>query len=151
APTISVAEFAITLALAIAKNIVRMHVALKGGEWRHLPGTELRASRSASLVWTDSAGNGGGADGALHAADWLEPHARPDAPRPTRRRAGGVRRRVPSLGRGLAPPARLTQNAADRRQARAGADETDRVSGQYRSRRARGRDGAARAARGAPH
>jgi phosphoglycerate dehydrogenase-like enzyme len=42
APTISVAEFAIALTLDIAKNITPMHVALKGGEWRHLPGTELR-------------------------------------------------------------------------------------------------------------
>jgi D-3-phosphoglycerate dehydrogenase / 2-oxoglutarate reductase len=42
APTISVAEFAIALTLAITKNLVPMHTALKGGEWRHMPGIELR-------------------------------------------------------------------------------------------------------------
>jgi phosphoglycerate dehydrogenase-like enzyme len=42
APTISVSEFAIALTLAITKNLVPMHNALRGGEWRHLPGIELR-------------------------------------------------------------------------------------------------------------
>src|SRR5262249_8322599 len=42
APTISVAEFAIALTLAVTKNLVPMHTALKGGEWRHMPGIELR-------------------------------------------------------------------------------------------------------------
>jgi len=42
APTISVAEFAIALTFAITKNLVPMHTALKGGEWRHMPGIELR-------------------------------------------------------------------------------------------------------------
>jgi D-3-phosphoglycerate dehydrogenase len=42
APTISVSEFAIGLTLAITKNLVPMHNALKGGQWQHLPGIELR-------------------------------------------------------------------------------------------------------------
>ena len=42
APTVSVAEFTVALTLAIAKNLVPMHNALKGGSWRHLPGVELR-------------------------------------------------------------------------------------------------------------
>lgn len=42
APTISVSEFAIALTLAVTKNLVPMHNALKGGEWKHLPGIELR-------------------------------------------------------------------------------------------------------------
>src|SRR6266540_6948505 len=42
APTVSVAEFAVALTLAVTKNLVPMHDALKGGTWRHLPGVELR-------------------------------------------------------------------------------------------------------------
>ena len=42
APTVSVAEHTVALMLALTKNLVPMHVALKGGEWRHLPGIELR-------------------------------------------------------------------------------------------------------------
>lgn len=42
APTVSVAEHIVLLTLAIAKNLVPMHQALKGGEWKHLPGIELR-------------------------------------------------------------------------------------------------------------
>jgi D-3-phosphoglycerate dehydrogenase / 2-oxoglutarate reductase len=42
APTVSVAEFAIALTLAVTKNLAPMHAALKEGEWRHLPGLELR-------------------------------------------------------------------------------------------------------------
>src|SRR2546425_707493 len=42
APTISVAEFAIALTLALTKNLAPMHAALKGGDWKHIPGVELR-------------------------------------------------------------------------------------------------------------
>ncbi|MBI2938837.1 MAG: hydroxyacid dehydrogenase [Chloroflexi bacterium] len=42
APTISVAEHTLALTLAIAKNLVPMHAALKAGAWRHQPGVELR-------------------------------------------------------------------------------------------------------------
>jgi phosphoglycerate dehydrogenase-like enzyme len=42
APTISVAEHTVALMLALTKNLIPMHNALKAGEWRHLPGVELR-------------------------------------------------------------------------------------------------------------
>jgi phosphoglycerate dehydrogenase-like enzyme len=42
APTVSVAEHTVALMLALTKNIVPMHNALKAGEWRHIPGVELR-------------------------------------------------------------------------------------------------------------
>jgi D-3-phosphoglycerate dehydrogenase / 2-oxoglutarate reductase len=42
APTISVAEHTVALMLALTKNLMPMHEALKGGQWRHLPGVELR-------------------------------------------------------------------------------------------------------------
>jgi len=42
APTVSVAEFAIALMFAITKNLTPMHVALKAGDWKHIPGIELR-------------------------------------------------------------------------------------------------------------
>jgi len=42
APTISVAEHTVALMLALTKNLVPMHNALKGGEWKHIPGIELR-------------------------------------------------------------------------------------------------------------
>jgi D-3-phosphoglycerate dehydrogenase len=42
APTVSVAEHIVMLTLALTKNLVPMHNALKGGEWRHIPGVELR-------------------------------------------------------------------------------------------------------------
>ena len=42
APTISVAEHIVTLTLAITKNLIPMDQALKHGEWRHIPGIELR-------------------------------------------------------------------------------------------------------------
>ncbi|TAK22726.1 MAG: hypothetical protein EPO26_10720 [Chloroflexota bacterium] len=42
APTISVAEHTLALTLALTKNLMPMHNALKGGEWRHVPGIELR-------------------------------------------------------------------------------------------------------------
>lgn len=43
APTISVAEHTVALTLAVTKNIVPMHQALKErGEWKHIPGIELR-------------------------------------------------------------------------------------------------------------
>lgn len=42
APTVSVAEHTVGMMLALTKNIVPMHQALKGGEWRHIPGIELR-------------------------------------------------------------------------------------------------------------
>lgn len=42
APTISVAEHALALTLALTKNLVPMHNALVGGTWKHLPGVELR-------------------------------------------------------------------------------------------------------------
>ncbi|MGI8913688.1 MAG: NAD(P)-dependent oxidoreductase [Chloroflexota bacterium] len=42
APTVSVAEHTVALALALTKNLVPMDHALRGGEWRHLPGIELR-------------------------------------------------------------------------------------------------------------
>jgi D-3-phosphoglycerate dehydrogenase len=42
APVISVAEHALTLTLALTKNLVPMHTALKAGQWHHLPGVELR-------------------------------------------------------------------------------------------------------------
>src|SRR5258708_1197543 len=42
APTISVAEHAVALMLAITKNLIPMHNALINGTWKHLPGIELR-------------------------------------------------------------------------------------------------------------
>ena len=42
APTVSVAEHTITLMLALTKNIIPMHNALIGGNWKHIPGIELR-------------------------------------------------------------------------------------------------------------
>ncbi len=42
APTVSVAEHTLALTLAIAKNLIPMHSALKTGTWKHLPGVELR-------------------------------------------------------------------------------------------------------------
>jgi D-3-phosphoglycerate dehydrogenase len=42
APTISVAEHAVALMLAITKNVIPMHNALINGTWKHLPGIELR-------------------------------------------------------------------------------------------------------------
>jgi D-3-phosphoglycerate dehydrogenase / 2-oxoglutarate reductase len=42
APTVSVAEHTVALALALTKNLAPMDRALRGGEWRHLPGIELR-------------------------------------------------------------------------------------------------------------
>lgn len=42
APTISVAEHTLALLLALTKNLVPMHQALRAGEWKHLPGIELR-------------------------------------------------------------------------------------------------------------
>jgi D-3-phosphoglycerate dehydrogenase len=42
APTVSVAEFTVALTLAVTKNLVPMHNALREGTWRHLPGVELR-------------------------------------------------------------------------------------------------------------
>ncbi len=42
APTISVAEHTVALTLALTKNLVPMHIALKGGQWQHIPGIELR-------------------------------------------------------------------------------------------------------------
>lgn len=42
APTISVAEHTIALTMALTKNLMPMHAALKQGEWRHVPGIELR-------------------------------------------------------------------------------------------------------------
>jgi D-3-phosphoglycerate dehydrogenase len=42
APTISVAEHALAMILAITKNLVPMHNALKAGHWQHIPGIELR-------------------------------------------------------------------------------------------------------------
>jgi D-3-phosphoglycerate dehydrogenase len=42
APTISVAEHTLTLLLALTKNLIPMHNALKQGEWKHVPGIELR-------------------------------------------------------------------------------------------------------------
>lgn len=42
APTISVAEHTIALMLALTKNLIPMHNALKQGEWKHVPGIELR-------------------------------------------------------------------------------------------------------------
>jgi D-3-phosphoglycerate dehydrogenase / 2-oxoglutarate reductase len=42
APTVSVAEHTLALTLAITKNLVPMHNALKGGAWQHIPGIELR-------------------------------------------------------------------------------------------------------------
>lgn len=42
APTVSVAEHALALTLAISKNLVPMHNALVSGTWRHIPGIELR-------------------------------------------------------------------------------------------------------------
>ncbi len=42
APTISVAEHTLALTLALTKNLIPMHQALKGGTWKHLPGLELR-------------------------------------------------------------------------------------------------------------
>lgn len=42
APTVSVAEHTIGMMLALTKNMVPMHLALKAGEWKHLPGIELR-------------------------------------------------------------------------------------------------------------
>src|SRR5205814_2090909 len=42
APTVSVSEFAIAMTLALTKNLAPMHEALKRGEWKHMPGIELR-------------------------------------------------------------------------------------------------------------
>jgi len=42
APTVSVAEFTVGMTLALTKNLTGMHQALKAGEWKHLPGIELR-------------------------------------------------------------------------------------------------------------
>jgi len=42
APTVSVAEHTVALLLAMTKNLIPMHNALKGGAWHHLPGIELR-------------------------------------------------------------------------------------------------------------
>ncbi len=42
APTVSVAEFTIGMMLALAKNLAPMHQALTAGEWKHMPGVELR-------------------------------------------------------------------------------------------------------------
>lgn len=42
APTVSVAEHIVLLTLALTKNLVPMHQSLKGGQWKHLPGIELR-------------------------------------------------------------------------------------------------------------
>jgi D-3-phosphoglycerate dehydrogenase len=42
APTISVAEHALAMMLAITKNLVPMHNALVKGTWKHIPGIELR-------------------------------------------------------------------------------------------------------------
>lgn len=42
APAVSVAEHTLALLLAVTKNLLPMHDALKGGAWRHLPGVELR-------------------------------------------------------------------------------------------------------------
>jgi D-3-phosphoglycerate dehydrogenase len=42
APTISVAEHTVALMLALTKNLIPMHNALKAGQWKHLPGVELR-------------------------------------------------------------------------------------------------------------
>ena len=42
APTVSVAEFTVGVTLALAKNLAPMHQALTAGEWKHLPGMELR-------------------------------------------------------------------------------------------------------------
>ena len=42
APTISVAEHTVAMMLALTKNMVPMHNALMQGEWKHIPGIELR-------------------------------------------------------------------------------------------------------------
>lgn len=42
APTVSVAEHTLLMTLAIAKNLIPMHNALRQGQWRHIPGIELR-------------------------------------------------------------------------------------------------------------
>jgi D-3-phosphoglycerate dehydrogenase len=42
APTISVAEHTVGMMLALTKNMVPMHNALMLGEWKHIPGIELR-------------------------------------------------------------------------------------------------------------
>jgi D-3-phosphoglycerate dehydrogenase len=42
APTVSVAEHTVALALALTKNLAPMDRALRAGEWRHIPGIELR-------------------------------------------------------------------------------------------------------------
>ena len=42
APTVSVAEHIVLLTLALTKNVVPMHNALKQGRWQHIPGIELR-------------------------------------------------------------------------------------------------------------
>ncbi len=42
APTVSVAEHAVAMTLALTKNLVPMHNALRSGQWQHLPGIELR-------------------------------------------------------------------------------------------------------------
>ncbi|HLZ10908.1 MAG TPA: hydroxyacid dehydrogenase [Chloroflexota bacterium] len=42
APTISVAEHALALLFAVTKNLIPMHNALMQGNWKHLPGIELR-------------------------------------------------------------------------------------------------------------
>ena len=42
APTVSVAEHIVLLTLALTKNLIPMHQALMQGQWKHLPGIELR-------------------------------------------------------------------------------------------------------------
>jgi len=42
APTVSVAEFTVAMLLALTKHLAPMHAALKGGEWKHIQGTELQ-------------------------------------------------------------------------------------------------------------
>jgi D-3-phosphoglycerate dehydrogenase len=42
APTVSVAEHTVALALALTKHVAPMDRALRAGEWRHIPGIELR-------------------------------------------------------------------------------------------------------------
>lgn len=42
APTVSVAEFTVGLLLALAKNVLPMHLAMKQGRWEHRRGIELR-------------------------------------------------------------------------------------------------------------
>lgn len=42
APTVSVAEHTVALLLALARQVVPMHEALRAGRWQHIPGIELR-------------------------------------------------------------------------------------------------------------